>query len=167
MQGRWGCLCHYLLFCNSSVPLVSLQRLFGRAFGMPLGLLWCRLLSPSVPGNAKIPVESSRGGTVMWVLLYCCRCCCVSFPFPPGVQPGQRFGSCEAVGPVQPPLPSLARHRRTQHRRAERSPAVRGCHGTGCEGRDASLRGEAELGACGGTQWLGFHHAWDEFCLAA
>lgn len=85
----------------------------------------------------------------------------------------QECSQDSVLGPVRQwvlcssPLPSLARHRRTRRRRAERSPAARGCHSTGCEGRDASLRDEAELSACGGTQWLGFHHAWDEFCLAA
>lgn len=147
---------------QSSVPLVALEWLFEQAFGM---LLRCRLLPPSVPGNAKISVDSFKAGILIWVLLYCYRWCCVSFPFPPVVQPLQLFGWQWCL--YSSPLPSLARHRWTCLCWAgSTSRLSRAAKSQGCEGRDASLQDEAELRGCCRTQWLGFHHACDELCVA-
>lgn len=72
----------------------------------------------------------------MWVLLYCCRCCCVSFSFPPVVWPGQRFGPRKAAVSVQLPSAGLHQHGAVKaealHRTMKRSSApVAGRSGLG------------------------------------
>lgn len=167
VQGRDGCLLHYLVLCSDATALF-LWYLRSGFLSMLLGCLWCchgtGFCLPPFQVMQRSQLNPSREELQFRA---CCRCCRVSFPFPPVVQPGQHLGSCKALVSAQLPSTLPGQQHCTCLCCAEAASMLsRAAKSQGGEGRDASLPDEAELGGCRGTRWLGFRHACDELSVA-